>query len=236
VKNQYVGDQNDFAKYKLLRSCATVFEEIVIAWMLTADDGLSDGSKIGYLARAAWRDSDPELFDGLAALIRADQRNVAAVEAAGLLPRCSFTAEPVPLNAAERVQYFSSIAARTGKGSLIFFDPDNGLEVASVPKHRRGAEKYLFLDELEPFKAIESSLLIYQHFPHVPRPTYLETVLERLKFTLGDGYVTFAAHTSNVAFLFAVREPFAEPLRKVVSDRCATSPALFFFPEAPEGS
>jgi hypothetical protein len=226
MKNQYVGDQNDFAKYQLLRLCATVFEQIVVAWMLTADDGLGDGARIGYLERAAWREADPELFDGLAALVGKEQRSVAEVEAAELLPRCSFAAEPVPLAIDERAGYFAAIAAQASERALVFFDPDNGLEVTSVPRHRRGAEKYLYLDELDPFGAAGASLLIYQHFPRVQRGPYVDETLKRLRAGLGEDYLTFAAHTSNVAFLFAVREPYTAPLREALAIRCSDSPML----------
>ena len=129
MKDQYVGDQNDYAKYQLLRICAGIFEEILVAWMLTAPDERTDGARIGYLKRAEWRRADPELFDGLAALVARGERRVAAVEAAELLPGCSFEADPVPLTLAERGPYFEAIAARATYDSLVFFDPDNGLEV-----------------------------------------------------------------------------------------------------------
>jgi hypothetical protein len=228
VKNQYVGDLNDFAKYQLLRLCATVFEQIIVAWMLTADDDLGDGAKIGYLREAAWRIADPKLFDGLGALVDEKQRSVAAIETAGLLPRCSFASEPVPLEVEKRQAYFEAIAADTTENTLVFFDPDNGLEVATTPKHRRGAEKYLYLDELAPFRATGSSLLIYQHFPRVQRAPYVEAARARLEDELKAGYVTFAVHTSHVAFLFAVCGPHMMPLREALASRCADSPLLSF--------
>src|SRR3954447_7290161 len=97
MKNQYVGDQNDFAKYLLLRLCAQVFEEILVAWMLTQDDGLGDGAKIGYLDLPDWRKSDPALLDGLAELLASGKRTLGAVEDSGLLPGATFFSEPLPL-------------------------------------------------------------------------------------------------------------------------------------------
>jgi hypothetical protein len=228
VKNQYVGDQNDFAKYQLLRLCATIFEEILVAWMLTADDGLGDGAKIGYLQEPAWREADPELFDGLAGILRKEERTVAAVEASGLLPRVSFFPELLPLDSKERQQYFEAIASEAGSDSLVFFDPDNGLDVASRPRHRPGAEKYIYLDELARVGETGASLLVYQHFPRVQRAPYVETTLARLEAGLGAGYATFAAHTSHVAFLFAVTEPHAARLCPVLAEVCEDSPLLTF--------
>ena len=97
-----------------------------------------------------------------------------------------------------------------------------------MAKHRRGAEKYLFWDELALFREAGASVLIYQHFPRVQRGPYLDETLKRLRAGLGEDYLTFAAHTSNVAFLFAVREPYAAPLREALAIRCSDSPMLSF--------
>jgi hypothetical protein len=231
VKNQYVGDQNDFAKYLLLRLCARFFEEIVVAWMLTKDDGLGDGAKIGYLELAHWSETDPELFEKLAGLVASGERTVAAVEGSGLLPRARFFPEPLPLGAAARASYFESVAAAAGPASLVFLDPDNGLEVASTPKTKSGAEKYVYLDELGHFTETGASLLIYQHFPRVQRDPYVETSLGRLRMTLGPNYETFAARTSHVGFLFAVAEPYAVPLRDALIAEHSEHPILHYFPE-----
>jgi hypothetical protein len=230
VKNQYVGDQNDFAKYLLLRLCAQVFEEILVAWMLTQDDGRGDGAKIGYLDLPDWRESDPALLDSLAELIASGKRTLAAVEDSELLPRATFFSEPLPLDETARPAYFEPIAAAAGPDSLVFFDPDNGLEVASTPKKKRGAEKYVYLDELDLFAEAGSSLLIYQHFPRVQREPYVEASLARLRVILGPGYETFAARTSHVGFLFAVTEPHCRHLRKALATSHADHPLLRYIP------
>jgi hypothetical protein len=230
MKNQYVGDQNDFAKYLLLRLCAQVFEEILVAWMLTEDDGLGDGAKIGYLDLPNWRGSDPALLDGLAELVASGERTLAAVESSELLPRTTFFSGPLPLNEAARPAYFKPIAAAAGPKSLVFFDPDNGLEVASTPKKKRGAEKYVYLDELSPFAEVGASLLIYQHFPRVQREPYIEASLARLRAILGPEYETFAARTPHVGFLFAVTEPHCHRLRKALVTDHADHPLLHYIP------
>jgi len=230
VKNQYVGDQNDFAKYLLLRLCAQVFEEILVAWMLTEDDGLGDGAKIGYLDLPHWRESDPALLDGLAELVASGKRTLAAVERSELLPRTTFFSEPLSLDEAARPAYFEPIVAAASPESLVFFDPDNGLEVTSTPKKKRGAEKYVYLDELSPFAEAGASLLIYQHFPRVQRESYVEASLARLRANLGPGYETFAARTPHVGFLFAVTEPRCGRLRKALERNHADHPLLRYIP------
>lgn len=230
MKNQYVGDQNDFAKYLLLRLCAQVFKEILVAWMLTQDDGRGDGAKIGYLDLPDWRESDPTLFDGLAELVASGKRTLAAVEDSELLPRATFFSGPLPLDETARPAYFEPIAAAAGPESLVFFDPDNGLEVASTPKKKRGAEKYVYLDELGLFAEADASLLIYQHFPRVQRGPYIEASLARLSAILGPGYATFAARTSHVGFLFAVTDPHFHRLRETLTTDHANHPLLRYIP------
>jgi hypothetical protein len=230
VKNQYVGDQNDFAKYLLLRLCSRVFAEILVVWMLTADDGRGDGAKIGYLDLPEWRACDPELLDGLAALVGSGERNLAAIERSGLLPGARFFSEPVPPAAGARSAWLGSIAREAGEGSLVFLDPDNGLEVKSTPKSRRGAQKYVYLDELPPFAEKRASLLVYQHFPRVQRDSYLEASLARLGEVMGSEYETFAARTSHVGFLCAVTGSHADMLRAALAAEHAGHPVLRYLP------
>jgi hypothetical protein len=54
MKNQYVGDLIDFAKYGLLRALAGAGGErlfrLGLVWYLTPDDGRDDGGRIHYLS------------------------------------------------------------------------------------------------------------------------------------------------------------------------------------------
>ena len=61
MKNQYVGDINDYRKYGLLRSLQTVSDmRLLVSWMLTKDDGSSDGKFIDYLKNPKkWEKYDP---------------------------------------------------------------------------------------------------------------------------------------------------------------------------------
>jgi hypothetical protein len=50
MKNQYFGDINDYRKYGLLRLLSGRGQiRTAVCWMLTADNGSSDGSRIDYL-------------------------------------------------------------------------------------------------------------------------------------------------------------------------------------------
>lgn len=222
MKDQYTGDINDYAKYLLLRLARHSFDPVIVAWMLTGGDSRGDGGRIQYLSQPQWRGEDPELYDSLRLLIAGD-RCIAGVERAGVLEGCVFASQPIDRSAEERERYFATLAQLVCSDSLVFFDPDNGLEVPSVPKHRREAHRYLFWDELSPFREADSSLLIYQHFPRVNRKLYLDRLLARLAEEMGDDYTVFAAHSSQVAFLFALRQQKADRLHGEVERHCAKS-------------
>lgn len=227
MKDQYVGDINDFAKYQLLRLAEAHFARVLVAWMLTAQDGRQDGGQIGYLMDVENGAADPELFETLARLIAADARSVAAVESSGALPECEFHSSPMPRTSEERARYFQTLAELADPNTLVFLDPDNGLEVQSAPKGSRGAERYLYWSELALLRETGSSVLVYQHFPRVQRPPYLKGLLARLNTEMGPEYKSFAAYTSRVGFLFSLRT-MHDGLRKAVKQRCESSPLLTF--------
>ncbi|MFH1144760.1 MAG: hypothetical protein V1774_09480 [Candidatus Eisenbacteria bacterium] len=186
MKNQYVGDINDFCKYGLLRGLARG-SFATVCWMLTPDDGGDDGRRTGYLAEpAAWRWRDPQLFDLLHTLARnPSRRRVQAIERAGILPRARFHSailEPAP---ADREVYFATLWKAARGSRLLFFDPDNGIEIPSCPYGRRGSQRYLYITELAAAYARGFSILVYQHFPRVARLPYVRKICATLHARMG---------------------------------------------------
>jgi hypothetical protein len=228
MKDQYVGDVNDYAKYQLLRLCQRTFERVIVAWMLTAPDNRGDGARTGYLRDMTQRALDPELFDELASIVDRDERKVAAVEASEALRGCTFIHQQMPIEERGRREYFAALESLAGPGSLVFFDPDNGFEVGSVTRHKPGSERYLYFEELGSARGREASVVIYQHFPRVERTTYVLEKLQRLGGEMGPGYKTFSAHSSQVAFLFAVTETRATEIEEAVRSRCEENEMLKF--------
>jgi hypothetical protein len=76
MKNQYFADINDYFKYSLLRIFAGNGEmKIAVCWMLTENDGKTDGKYVSYLNESGkWRKYDPNLFDALV-LCKPDSAN-----------------------------------------------------------------------------------------------------------------------------------------------------------------
>src|SRR5215213_2690200 len=125
MKDQYVGDINDFVKYQLLRIADRFFDQVVVAWMLTEADGRRDGAKVSYLNDSEVGSCDAELFAALGELVASGRRSVAAVESSPALAGCAFHSSPMPRGGEERTAYFSTLAALATTDSLVFLDPDN---------------------------------------------------------------------------------------------------------------
>ena len=204
MKDQYVADVNDFYKYALLRELANAHDgRLIVAWMRTPPDATRDGRHLEYLERPElFRPMDPELFDALQQLVRADMRAVAAVEERDVVPAAAFCSELIRDDATERAEWFARLRSVRCPGDLVFFDPDNGLAVPSVRSGRRGSCKYLYWSELAEALQADRSACIYQHYARRRRAVYLEELGERMR-DLRPGTEVAAVMTPRVAFMLA---------------------------------
>jgi len=204
MKDQYVGDVNDYFKYSLLRELGeAIAGRLRVCWMLTPPDGRTDGGLTGYLAQSdRFRAIDPPLFDALARIVDDGTRSVAAVERADVLPGAWFDSTVVPQGPAERAAWLDSFLRKATSQDVLFFDPDNGLEITSVPRGRRHSDKYVYWDEVAAALQTPASVVIYQHFPRKPREFFLRSLLVSLG-TLAPGRHLLAIYTSRVAYLIA---------------------------------
>ena len=205
MKNQYFGDINDYRKYGLLRLLAEGGrKKIMICWMLTCNDSRSDGRRISYVDDPqTWRPFDPELFDFLKFSLDSGIRDVGVVGKEGLIPGASFHADI--LGGVPREDYFRRLHERSKGVDLIFFDPDNGMEVPTVSKGNANASKYLFWDEAGDFYSTGCSLLVYQHFPRVNRRDYARKISGEF-FTKVGATEIFSFQTSTVVY-FLLPQP-----------------------------
>ena len=151
VKNQYVGDVNDFYKYGLLRALAKDDERIGVFWMLTENDDGRDGNQVAYLENLSHGiHQDPELFQMMKELrAQSGPNRVDLIEAAQVIPGASYCASKILDDIDKRLAVFASAFKAFSDRSLIFFDPDNGLEVRSKKKGRKDSSKYLYRDEVK---------------------------------------------------------------------------------------
>ncbi|MFC1600834.1 TIGR04076 family protein [Candidatus Sumerlaeota bacterium] len=202
MKNQYFGDINDYRKYGLLRILTDWGRtRLAVSWMLTPDDSRTDGSSIGYLdSPEKYASFDPDLFSALQNALHVQrQRDIHLAERAGILPNAKYYDQLLSESLNGRSNYFESFWKLAEGSELVFFDPDNGLEVKSTPKGRKGSERYLYWDELNAANSRGYSVLIYQHFPRQNHASFISHTADEINSHTGSQTV-FSFSTPKVVF------------------------------------
>jgi len=215
MKNQYFGDINDYRKYGFLRALTQHTElRLCVNWMLTPDDGRTDGNQIDYLKRPKrWASLDPNLFEYLRECVLTNgDRRVSLIERSGLLHSTTYFSEKVPRSQSKRNLLFQRMLSAADDCDLVFLDPDNGIEVPSTPYGQRGSEKYVYWREIRCLFNHGYSLLIYQHFPRVERSTYIANIVDRLTDELKIDEV-IAIESRKVLFLLMPQRSQKETLK-----------------------
>lgn len=178
MQNRYVGDVGDFGKYGLLRHLMGTHERLGVVWYLAPPESNGDGRHLSYLAKPTeYRGCDPTLFDGLQKLVNADQRSVAAVVSAGLLPASTVSFDemvcPSDYRRRDRAAFAQRMAYREGWAAkaiqtvqecdLLFLDPDNGIGGKSFRPHGCKGHKHIAWGEIGQFARPDRTLVIYHH-------------------------------------------------------------------------
>lgn len=216
MKNQYYGDINDLKKYSLIRYLTGEGEmQITICWALTKDDDLNDGSRVNYLREPLkWRKFDPIVFDQLRKdLLIISERKVENIERSNIMANCRFFNQILRDDEKERDKFFQEFSTFSQDADLIFFDPDNGLEIKSIPRGAAKSSKYIYWQELQQFYKAGKSLLVYQHFPRRNREYFIENITSKV-FQIVGSSVVFLYVTSNVLFLLIPQKEHEEYYRR----------------------
>ena len=224
MKDQYFGDINDYRKYGLLRAISDASAlPFAVCWLRTAADGRRDGEFRSYLRQPdRWRRYDPELYDRLRLLLDPDTpRSTQLAESWGLLPGAVYQQELLGDQVKDRVAYFEATWGLAREVPLVFFDPDNGVEVPSVPWGRKGSSKYVYWRELQEATTRGHTVLLYQHFPRRPRATFIDGLARELASRLGTSSIQ-VFRSAHVAFFLIAQERHRdalEPSAALVADR-----------------
>ena len=145
MKEQYVGDVNDYRKYALLRHLAQAGGvRVGVCWMLTPPDA---GNLRHYVKDPdKWQRYDPQLFDKLQAIIEQEEvSRLVAIESAGVIPGALFFNQLLT-NKTERKAYFEDALHHLSESDVVFFDPDNGVAPAKAREQTRRSSKFIYLD------------------------------------------------------------------------------------------
>src|SRR4051812_1492967 len=221
MKEQYVGDVNDYRKYALLRHLAQEARiRIGVCWMLTPPYGRADGNLTKYLEKPP-QTEDQELFDQLKKLAAVPEgRRLRHLERNGLLPRAIFFDEYLSDRPALRRAYFQSALEHLGRADLIFFDPDNGLAPPSVPKGSTNSSKYIYRDEIHDAYHAGHSVLLYQHFARETRAAYLDRIAADLS-GCAAGAGAWCFWTPHTAFFLFVHPRHGKLLGGAAEAACS---------------
>lgn len=163
----------------------------MVAYMLTPDDGSTNGKFISYLEQPhKWSRYGPILFERIRDVLKYEQkRRVSLIEDSGLLPKADYFSPQVPDSTSDRSGWFTSLFEQAQESELIFLDPDDGLEVKSKFYGREDSRKFVYWREIEALWSSGKSLLIYQHFIRENRINFIQRMLQALRDATPDSFV-----------------------------------------------
>lgn len=203
MKNQYFGDINDFRKYIIIKGLAEAgMEPISIIWMLTEDiENNKDGRKIKFIEADKYKNIDSELYSILTKNI--SNRNVSVIENSNYFKNVTYFNELVPCKEILRREWFERVKKNVQNSKLVFFDPDNGIEIKSIRKNSSHSVKYIYWSEIEELLNDNISILIYQHFSREKRDAHIKRITKRI-FEIRENLRIIIFRTPHTFFLLIV--------------------------------
>lgn len=205
MKTQYFGDNKDLFNYDLIQEIlsAGMVEHLTFVPMLTPDDNKGYGKKYDRSrARAGFKNTD--LMSFLDECIKEGQRDIGQLE--GYLARhhtrMTLYATDAYFTHRNRKQYFAGIGDGLLRKSLVFVDPDNGLEVKNP-----GKEHVLFSEVKDLYERMDRSsiLMLAQHFPRMNQMEYMNSRSTELKEKV-SGDFPVCIDNGEVIFFFLTKD------------------------------
>ena len=186
MQDRYVGDVGDFGKYGLLRKlCAqdehgAEFRLGVLWYRFTGQDPTkaNDGKHTQYLdlnppsRERNLRDCDQDLFKKVRRIVASNDRNIEAIERDDILPpKTLYFSEGLSfegissseVRSTKRRSWLDAGMATMAKAEVVFFDPDNGLQIPSRKRTDLQGPKHVYYDDLLEYWGRGKSLVIYHH-------------------------------------------------------------------------
>ena len=227
MKNQYFGDIRDLFKYdlilRIIQETGSINRFLFIP-MLTENDNRGDGNETDYnKAKAGTRNRN--LMAYLENCVNENRRNITEIERYFESKGIEIYIHNEPFSHGKRKSYFDRIRKELFSQSLIFVDPDNGLEV------KRSNEKHLLYPEVKDLyncMDADSILMVYQHFPRA-RLKYTEYLPEGRSNTLEKkiGDLPICISDKDIMFfLLTKNDELKSQLEKVVNGYLRDYPYL----------
>ena len=198
MKNQYVGDVNDFFKYSILELFDKILnKKLLVVWMLTKCEGMD-------IEYSKYKNKNLPLFQKLQKLIKSNKRNIDSIESIYK----NYLYYSVLLEKRKRKEYFAEIEKIAESSEIIFFDPDNGISFSNEK-----SIKHLYWDEVKKFWNKGKDLLIYQHFQRKKWNDFIDELNVHIKKDL-KGAILIPIKTKNVMFLYIGRKNIKRELKE----------------------
>lgn len=218
MKDQYFGDRTDYIKHSLMRWLSGGKLNLAVHWNRTPDDGTNDGKHTTYLSDPArWRKFDRDVFDRIQESVNSDDRRLSHFETYGLIENATFCYDEWTRCPEQRKRSNQRFVGCLGESSLIFYDPDNGIETKSVNPKSENSRKYIYYDDIDFAWSKNHSLMLYQHYPRVSRGEYLDRMLSEISGRLDVSTTMYAISTSFAAFLFALQPQHQKSASEIIT-------------------
>ena len=164
MRNKYVGDVGDFAKYGLLRALCAADQNgseltLGLVWYFVSEKGLEYLSE---RAKGRFGGCDHDLYGKLARMVQA--RSVSAVEQGDVLPPGTvFFADPVERS--RREDWLDQAVDKMDDREVVFLDPDKRLIERLERRGDARLREYAYFDEVAKFAEHrgDRSVVIYHH-------------------------------------------------------------------------
>jgi hypothetical protein len=210
VKNQYFGDNRDLFKYDLVLQIiqAGLVNHFTFIPMLTEPDGTKQGGKIDR-SQAKVGTENKELMIFLDGCVREGKRDIEQLKnffARYAIKMTTYYGKDRYFSHGQRQEYFEQIGDELLSKSLIFIDPDTGLEIQSSSKeHILYSEVKTLYDRMDK----HSILMIFQYFPREEHHEYLHHRSEELEEKVA-GEEPISIDDNEILFFFLTRDDSLE--------------------------
>jgi hypothetical protein len=186
--------------------------------MLTQDDKRPDGKFTGYTkSPRKYKYFDPPLFAIMTTCISDKDRNVNRIESENVLQNVIYYSRILTDDNQEREQYFSDMHDQFKSTDLIFFDPDNGLEIKSRKEGCIRSSKFLYWRELIATLSAEKSILVYQHFIREQGDDFIKRKSSEICEKLVVPEV-LSFRTSNVVFFLIPQQKHTQYFKEKIAE------------------
>lgn len=191
MRDSYVGNIRDFAKYGLLRALVgitTAGERLPpgVVWYDSGTAGRESDRVWGYLHEPdEWRGCDEDLFDSLRRFVDHKERSIRRMKALDVLNGAANFCDDISMK--ERPDWRRAALARTEGVRVVLLDPDIGL--APPSQAGKNSRKHAYPDDVRPFVERGQAVVVYQSYV---RNTTHDTQQQRwhddLQLALGPGH------------------------------------------------